>query len=235
MPLHCGGVAFPLLFKLTGEDQELVYIGGCGCFLRNSNYLQTRAVVVDDGSARRSRSVPCLDVLDRLMSALIVHSVDDMHSWSLHKWIGEHEEELFIPCFHDGVAGRRWRRDECRLSRLSQGRFESSFPVFVIDGLAIKLLECIGVKFGFFPARVHRMCALGWTTGGEAWYTACLQVRGYVCHFGDSSDCLSSIDEQCNAFNFPLCHGGGSDEKGLDVGVLEITKIIHVIYSSSFE
>ena len=31
------------------------------------------------------------------------------------------------------------------------------------------------------------------------------------------------------------CHGGGSDEKGLDFGVLEIPEIIHVIYSSSIE
>ena len=73
MPLRCGGVAFPLLFMLSGADQELVYLGGCGCFFRKSKSLQLRAVVVDDGSARRSRSVPCLDVLYRLMSALIVY------------------------------------------------------------------------------------------------------------------------------------------------------------------
>ena len=80
MPLLCGGAAFPILFKRTGADQELVNIGGCGCFFHKYKSLQLRAVVIDDGSARRSISVPCLDVLDSLMSALIVHSVDDMHS-----------------------------------------------------------------------------------------------------------------------------------------------------------
>ena len=169
------------------------------------------------------------------MSALIVHSVDDMHSWSLHQWIGEHEEKLFVPCFHVGVTSRGWRRDECSVSRLSQGRFEASLPIFVIDGLAIKFLECIVVKFGCSPARVHRVCAHGWRTGGEAWCTACSQVYGYVCHRGDSSHCLSSIDEQCNVLNFTPCHGGGSDEKWLDVGVLEIPEIIHVVYSSCVE
>ena len=156
------------------------------------------------------------------MSALIVHSVDDMHSWSLHQWISAHKEELFIPCFHYGVASRGWRHDECSVIRLSQGRFEASSPVFVIDGLTIKLLECIDVKFGRSPARVHCMCFSGCSTGGEAWCTACSQVCGYVYHRGDSSDCFSSIDEQCDAFNFPPCHSGRSGEKGLDVGVPEI-------------
>ena len=39
--------------------------------------------------------------------------------------------------------------------------YKASFPVFVIDGLYIKLLECIDVKFGCSPARVHRVCACG--------------------------------------------------------------------------
>ena len=73
--------------------------------------------MIYDGSARRSRPVPCLDVLDRLMSALIVHRVDDVHYWSLHQCTGENEEELFVPCFHDGVAGHGWRRDECSVRR----------------------------------------------------------------------------------------------------------------------
>ena len=62
---------------------------------------------------------------------------------------------------HDGVAGCGWRCDECSVSRLSQGRFEASIPVFVIDGLAIKILECIDVKFGCSLARVHRVWAIG--------------------------------------------------------------------------
>ena len=97
--------------------------------------------MVDDVSARRSRSVLCLDVLDRLISALIVHCVDDMHSLSLHQCTGEHEEDIFVPCFRDSVAGLGWRSDECSVSCLSQGRFEASLPVLVIDVLAIELLE----------------------------------------------------------------------------------------------
>ena len=99
--------------------------------------------MIDDGSARRSRSVLCLRVLDRLISALIVHCVDDMHSLSLHQFTSEHEEELFVPCFHDGVASHGWCRDDCSVSRLYQGRFETSLPVLVIDGLAIKLLGAL--------------------------------------------------------------------------------------------
>ena len=95
--------SLPSSFQAYWIRSGLVYIGGCGCFFRKSKSLQSRAVVIDDGSACRRRSVPCLDVLDRLMSALIVHTVDDMHSWSLHHLIGEHEEELFIPCFHYGI------------------------------------------------------------------------------------------------------------------------------------
>ena len=148
MPLHWGGVAFPLLLELTWAYQELVDIGGCGRFFCEFKSFQSRAVVIDDVSACRSRPVPCLDVFDCLVSALVVHHVDDVYSWSLHQCTGEHEKELFFPCYHDGVAGRGWRRDECSVSRLSQGRFEASLPVLVINGLAIKLLECIDVKFG---------------------------------------------------------------------------------------